>query len=99
MISSYRAEEEFDAEIPANVSVVLIFEEDDVQVTVPGTAELAAHEMGFVVSAEAMQEVAGAQAVVTAALAHLDPNNVPPSELPPPSYEGPAHRLGDALTT
>ena len=42
LISVYIAEEEFDGEIPANVEVVLIFEEDDVQVTVPGTVPTSA---------------------------------------------------------
>ena len=39
MISSYIADMEFDGDIRANMEIVLIFEEDDVQVTVPGTAQ------------------------------------------------------------
>lgn len=116
MISSYLAENEFDGEIPANVEVVLIFEVDDVQVTVPGTAPpptfaTVPHSAQFIftsaldqISALMDEDLAthqeqAAQSVFTAALAHLDPDHVPPAELPPPSYEGSAHWLDDAVAT
>ena len=72
MVRSDIADVEFGGAIPPSNEINYVFEDDEDPAASDKQAAQA-HELGFLMGAEAMQEVEDVQAVMTAAWSHLDP--------------------------